>query len=178
MKKNLLNKIILSFLCLASVPYLFAQEKSDESAEKSVQCSTTKRYFTHVLTGGASHITLYTLSAIGTLIGYVAVKRDLPTTISRALGITPEGFLCENGNIIASVGMTPMIAGMIAGFYLMYKMPQFTDTYLLKLKKQRTTKQNIAIFALRALVPYPVGVLVGEVVNDAMDSDDSQKQVS
>jgi hypothetical protein len=52
--------------------------------------------------------------------------------------------------------------GAIAGLYIVYKTPQWTDTYILKKETTRTGQQNIIAFVNRILLFYPLGVLTGE----------------
>jgi hypothetical protein len=60
------------------------------------------------------------------------------------------------------------ITGLTAGFYTLYNMPQWTDTYILNKDNIRSRAQNIIVFASRLLfgaINPALGVFVGEMFN-------------
>ena len=61
------------------------------------------------------------------------------------------------------------IAGVIAGLYTIYSMPQWTDTYLLDKNTQRSRVQNMVTFISRIL-GGEWGVIVGEMFNFKQDA--------
>lgn len=58
---------------------------------------------------------------------------------------------------------------VLACLYATYKTPQWTDTYLLKNNKQRTTKQKIVNFLNRLYIIPPWGCLTGEFCCDMLE---------
>lgn len=103
-------------------------------------------YVAHILTGAASNIAALVSVAAGAVAGQVALVRN------------PSGDI----SAIYLSSATPILLGSIAGLYIIYKTPQWTDTNLLEKKKERTTKQNIIVFLNRILLSWPLGVVTGE----------------
>lgn len=78
-----------------------------------------------------------------------------------------------------------ILTGAAAGLtfiYTLYKTPQWTDTYLLENNIKRTSLQNILVFLHRRILPWPIGVILGEFFahdfmtkeNNAVDSIDQK----
>lgn len=139
---------------------LYPKAKDHEHA------GTLKHYATHIVTGGVAKIALVATPTVGYLVGMLLAvhPKDFPTFIGRKLGITPANMQCENSLIIGSTIAIPALAGLAAGLYIMYKTPQWTDTYLLESQKKRTTSRNILTFLSRIILPDPIGVVVGELI--------------
>lgn len=155
----------LKFIIVASFIANFTYVKADEVADKLniiiEDHEIMKQLGVHCVTGGIASVGFATSVFAGTLLGDFLLRNGTATWIGRQLGITPENMRCDDINIIRATLFTPYILSLIAGSYLMYKTPQWTDTYLLKVKERRTTKENIVVLLSRQL-PWPLGIFTGE----------------
>ncbi len=157
----MLKKKLAVLLCLAFNQALFGHFENDNDKAINSHPKSYKPIIAHTATGIIANYAFLKTAIWGALAGAYACDNQIPTWIGRKLGVTPEGFLCEDRKIIGAVLFIPMLAGLIAGYYIFYKTPQWTDTYLLKINTLRTTKQNLISSACR-LLPWPVGVWIGE----------------
>lgn len=123
---------------------------------------SANHYVSHLITGLGAHLALATSSFVGLIIGNAVARTNIADWISYQMGLTPKEFKCDNFNILFAQRAIPGALAMLAGLYVVYKTPQWTDKYLLKKKKERTLKQNILVFFNRFVLPCPVGVLTGE----------------
>ncbi len=61
------------------------------------------------------------------------------------------------------LGSTAILTGLAAGFYTIYKAPQWTDKYILDYKNERNGGQNLLTFVCRIFLPVPLGTILGEL---------------
>lgn len=104
---------------------------------------------THLATGACSYVASISVILLSFLAGEIIAKNNITESkdvnfISRAL---------------------PSLIGIITGAWIFYKAPQWTDTYILKKKNERTFTQNMTAFFSRIVLNYPLGVIFGEVCN-------------
>ncbi|MFI5332986.1 MAG: hypothetical protein ACHQVS_02705 [Candidatus Babeliales bacterium] len=136
-------------------------ETTPELQQKTEQLSAN-HYTSHLITGLAAHLVFLTSTVTGIIIGDAVAKTGTADWISYQIGLTPKELRCTNYNILFGVRAIPAALSMLAGLYVVYKTPQWTDKYLLKKKKERSVRQNILVFLNRFLLPCPIGILTGE----------------
>jgi hypothetical protein len=124
--------------------------------------SNLKYYSTHLVTGGLAHLSFLLCGTLGFFVGHILVESNLQTFIGRKLSLTPPDLLVENFRAIFATGITPFIIGCLAGWWIIYKTPQWTDNYLLNSTKLRSKREKVETFLARIFLPYPVGVLLSE----------------
>jgi hypothetical protein len=142
-----------SFVCANEIP---------EKIEK------TLNYKAHLATGFLAQIALLVSASAGFVGGAIALNKGFDTYIYRKLNLQPaleEGLLNVSRNVMDGVMYPPVLVGILAGLYVIYKTPQWTDKYVLKKDSVRTSKQNIIVFLNRCIIPYPFGVVTGEFFN-------------
>ena len=100
----------------------------------------------HILTGGCAYLGAATSIVLAMIIGDTIAKNH-PT-------------------------LSYMI-GFMAGGWIMYRTPQWTDTYIVKKTGQRTLTQNLVTFLNRIILSWPLGVITGEICNDDLRSDEN-----
>ena len=108
---------------------------------KKPLCSKTKYYSVHAITGSIAQIMCYQML-------FYNCKAMHYLGMNKAIGSDLFYFF-----------------GIIPGAYLVYKTPQWTDTYILRLQRKRSTKNKFKNFVLR-LLPLPWGPLLGEWASD------------
>ena len=112
-----------------------------------------KRYGAHTLTGFTSHI--------------VAAATIILTATLSASHVKDGQNIKE---ILAKCILPTTIAG-IASVYTVFKTPQWTDTYILKNGKKRTTIQNMSNFCVRVLIGAPFGYALGECCSEMLEEE-------
>ena len=60
------------------------------------------------------------------------------------------------------IGGLAVASGVVAGGYIYYKVPEWTDAYILEYDTPRTTGQNLISLVSRLILHWPVGTVVGE----------------
>ncbi len=104
-------------------------------------CSKTKYYSIHAATGFVAQIMCYTMLYYNCrAMQYFEMDKKVPHEILLLCGILP-------------------------GAYLVYKAPQWTDEYILRLNRKRSTKNKLKNFFLRWL-PAPYSILLAEWASD------------
>lgn len=129
-KKITLKILFLSAVLIAS-PVLYAQEEVEELSFPVTQVSAFKHYTAHMFTD---------------TVGWLAALTALGATLE--LG----GALLENSE-------APGLAGTLLALYIRYKIPQWTDDYILKLGRKRSTGENMFSFFARFA---PFGLFISE----------------
>ena len=133
-----MNKMILA-LTMAVIVTLPVSSQAQIRARNEIP--GLKYYVTHIVTDGASKLALLATVVVGAIAGQVVVEN----------GYGPNA------------AMIPVLGGAATGFYIMYKMPQWTDSHLLAVNEERSTPQNIITFLSRIFIPYPLGTIAGEL---------------
>lgn len=148
MQNNIaLKRIYLAVLFLVPASSLQA-ELSVAVTPRTAQDNLVKHYGVHAATGFAAMFVAVVSFVAGAAVSHVAN----PGILNRIR--THQYFEFREAG--------PIVAGMVAGVYCIYKTPQWTDTYVLGCKDKRTDKQNVITFINRVLIPVPFGVLAGE----------------
>lgn len=129
---------------------------------EDAQQLSANHYASHLITGLAAQLGYVTTGIIGLVMGDMVARTGTADWISYQMGLTTKEFKYTNFNILFAVRAVPLTLSMLAGLYVMYKTPQWTDKYLLKKKKERTSRQNVLVFCNRALLGWPIGILTGE----------------
>ena len=159
MTLNVCLKYLFVFT-LAHSAFTHPQETEKKAPEVQKEQLSTEHYVTHWVTGIAANIAHIMSTMTGLKVGDAAVKAGLADWIGHQRGITPPDERCEDYGTIATVIGVPTLLGGIAGLYIVYKTPQWTDKYILKKKTERTSKQNFIVFLHRMFIPF--GSLTGE----------------
>lgn len=163
--------LLLLSTALYTAPTIYAQEETTEEAIENIKPSSARQYIAHLLTGGTAD--LGALLCIGT--GFIAganILDNAPHALSNKLGLTEKGIRCKNTSINAActtLGIATIVTGFIAGCYVIYKTPLWTDKYILGLQRERDLTQKIDTFGLRILLRYPLGLLLGEYIQQQRD---------
>lgn len=143
------------FLLLPSSLYSISKD--------SKKPSKLKYYTTHIATGGAAQLAFVASNLLGYVGSIATIDLDISTQIGRKTGFVAPDRSCTNYWLGFFIGILPLLACLTAGSYFVYKTPQWTDTYLLKSDKKRTTRQNIITLLNRICLPYPLGIITGEL---------------
>ncbi len=97
----------------------------------------------------------------------------LVTNFFSPVAMFPSFFGAIGAGAIATEAKDPLIkliAGCLAtasfasAGFVFYKLPQWTDTYLLELPTKRRTVQNIISLLMRLSIPFPFGSLLSEII--------------
>jgi hypothetical protein len=112
-----------------------------------------------VVLRGEPTVKHYVVHALGDAVGAIAA-------VTTGAAIVGTGALV--GSTVGSdagmaMGALCIPAGLMAGLYIYYKTPEWTDTHLLERGNGRTTGQNIITMWTRMVLPlWPLGVVAGE----------------
>lgn len=158
---NLKLKISLLSVFLIANSSVFGDETSDKINSLYEDFQICKQMGVHTITGGLANVGCIASVAVGTIASDYALKNDVPTWVGRTLGITPQDSICQDDTIITAVEWAPFLACCLAGYYILYKTPQWTDKHLLNIEQPRTIKQNLITFLSRQF-NWPLGVWTGE----------------
>lgn len=110
---------------------------------------SVKHYIVHVAGDIVGAIAAFSLLKTGLVIGTLSAVATASATECPEMGI--PAFI------------VPTATGCAAAFYVYYKTPEWTDTYLLERGNGRTTKQNITTLLTRVFLPIlQIGTCVGE----------------
>lgn len=160
------NKVTPIFFALMCVFMQSFSQTTDTEQKISSKSSSSACYGTHVVTGGIANIAHLMSCTIGLTVALmVETEYDLSTRIHNMIMWNDplEKGIKTTNHICIALSMLPiMLPSMLASLYLIYRTPQWTDTYILHKDKQRTCKQNIITFLNRAIIPWPFGVVTGE----------------
>lgn len=156
--------IILGISLLAS-PLSWAGHAADNLDGGIEKTKKELNYRKHILTGTAAYGTLLGSAYIGSQLGAYVIDKDIATWLHRVLKVDiPLGAGgMSKVKLLFATGLTPIILTVAAGLYVLYKTPQWTDTYVLKKDDKRTMPQNIITFLNRLFVPF-FGIITGEYI--------------
>lgn len=168
---TLRRKIMKKYLLLIgiSISLNITSLFSAQADKKEVPVTDTqvRHYVTHILTD---------------ILGKIGAGLTAATVIGTGAAIT--AISVENAKMHVPPGEPPAVAfvpvavsaiiGSLACIYIYYKTPQWTDTYALGYKRERTTSQNIVTLLSRAFIPLPiVNVVAGEYLAGTVPGNDS-----
>lgn len=113
----------------------------------------------------------YIVHAIGQGVIFSGSVLTIAASVMTAAGLCSYGIAKDN-SVPVVVGAAAGTVGIGTGSYMFYKAPQWTDTYFLGYKSERTTKQNIVSLLSNIFIqPFPLGVWAGEFVTHLDDMD-------
>lgn len=153
------HKTILSFLLLGLALGIYPiTQARPETEETSIEMDSTEQqslppeYPISYLRHTATHMA----TAHSALIAQIALM-ILAAELTRKI--------LKNSNSELSYPFAPVyasIAGCLTGLYIQYKTPQWTDEYLLKLERKRSTPKNVIELLSKLVIPFPIATLLEE----------------
>jgi hypothetical protein len=113
-----------------------------------------------VILRGEPTVKHYIVHALGDAVGGIAAGAAAGTCLATGMVV---GGASGNPEVAGPAMVLSAITGCAAAFYIYYKTPEWTDTYVLERGNGRTMGQNIATLLTRLLLPlWPLGVVAGE----------------
>jgi|GEM_PF-5383614 hypothetical protein len=133
----------LLFGLLIAQPLTAQGQKRCQERPSHEKTSEAMHYAAHLITEGLAYIPIAAVFYAGLAGGLLSVAVD-PSPAATGIG----------GLAVAS--------GVVAGGYIYYKVPEWTDAYILEYDTPRTTGQNLISLVSRLILHWPVGTVVGE----------------
>lgn len=136
-----MNRVVPRFFfCLLLITNISADMKSERPSYQ--KDSLVSHYAAHLITEGIVYIPVAAAFAVCMGGGMLALSNNSPES--------------------ALIGTVICGGGLATGSYIFYKVPAWTDDYILDYKVPRTSGQNLISALSRLILQWPFGTLAGE----------------